>query len=141
MIHVASHGVLSEDDARLSGLRLSGGDWTVYDLFDAPTRADLIVLSACQSGEEVLWGGDEGVGLVPGLFQTGARSTIVSLWSVDDAVANATMTELHRHLAGGVGPGEALERCWAQQRRVSGSPFHWAPFVLYGADTPRGKPS
>ena len=138
IIHVASHGMLHADDPRSSGIMLSGGAWTLYDLHDTPTRADLVVLGSCQSGEEILWGGDDGVGFVPTLFQTGARAAIVSLWSVDDAATHATMTRLHRHLVEGCSAGDAIGRCWGELREISGSPYHWAPFVLYGADTSPG---
>jgi CHAT domain-containing protein/tetratricopeptide (TPR) repeat protein len=135
LIHLASHGFVHEADGRLSGIRLADGAWTVFDLYESATRADLVVLSACRSGEEVLWGGDDGAGLVPALFRSGARAAIVSLWPVDDAATRSTMVELHGHLAAGVPVGDALSRCWSHQARAGSSPYHWAPFILYGPDS------
>src|SRR5262249_48790469 len=107
---------------------------------ETPTRADLVVLSACQTGEQVLWGGDDGVGLVPALIRSGARAAIVSLWPVDDSTTRSTMLNLHEHLAAGHSPGEAVAGSWLHERRLNASPYHWAPFVHYGADTRGGRP-
>jgi tetratricopeptide (TPR) repeat protein len=138
LIHVAGHAGVNVDDPRLSGIELAGGAWTVYDLYASSTRADLVVLGACQTGESVLWGTDDAIGLLPGLFLGGARSAVVSLWPVDDAVTHDTMSRLHEHLLSGMSSTDALFRSREAVRADHPSPYHWAPFVLYGADLPGG---
>jgi tetratricopeptide (TPR) repeat protein len=139
IIHVAAHGTLQTADPRLSGLPLAGGTWSVHDLREVETRADLVVLSSCQSGETVLWGSDHQIGLLPALFERGARSAIVSLWPADDDSTGILMSAFHHELSAGRGPGRALQSARRVVRGVKPAPYYWAPFVLYGADH-RGGP-
>jgi CHAT domain-containing protein/tetratricopeptide (TPR) repeat protein len=134
-IHVAAHGATQTADPRLSGIPLAGGTWTVHEIRAVDTRADLVVLSSCQSGETVLWGGDHHVGLLPALFESGARAAVVSLWPADDATTRILMTSFHHGLASGRPVGEALLAAQHVVRAVKPSPYYWAPFVLYGAES------
>ncbi len=137
LIHLAAHGALQADDPRLSGIPLAGGSWTVHELRSVTTRADLVVLSSCQSGETVLWTTDHQVGLLPALFESGARSAVVSLWPADDECTGMFMAAFHHEVASGQSLGEAIQSARKVIRTVKPSPYYWAPFVLYGADSRR----
>ncbi|NNF08106.1 MAG: CHAT domain-containing protein, partial [Candidatus Eisenbacteria bacterium] len=63
-VHLASHGFLQTNNALRSGVQLADGELCLADLYDVNTKARFAVLSACQTGEAVLWGGDELMGLV-----------------------------------------------------------------------------
>jgi CHAT domain-containing protein len=103
----------------------------------APLRAELVVLSACESGlGELRW--TEGtLGLPRALLARGARSTLVSLWRVRDDATRLLMTAFYRHwLRDGDRPvpAEALRRAQADVRRVPGleAPYFWAGFQVVG---------
>ena len=80
----------------------------------------------------MLWGGDETVGFLAGLFQTGARAAIVSLWSVDDDATQQLMIAFYTHLKEGLSKAEALRCAQADIRHKYPNPFYWAGFVLTG---------
>ncbi|HEY6051941.1 MAG TPA: CHAT domain-containing protein, partial [Thermoanaerobaculia bacterium] len=101
IIHVAAHGGIQAADPRLSGFPLAGGTWSVHEMRAVETRADLVVLSSCQSGETVLWGNHHQIGLLPALFEGGARTAIVSLWPADDETASILMSAFHHELSSG----------------------------------------
>lgn len=134
IIHVAAHGGIQAQDPRLSGLPLAGGTWSVHEMRAVETHAELVVLSSCQSGETILWGTHHQIGLLPALFEGGARAAIVSLWPADDETASILMPAFHHELSSGRTFGEALRSARRVVRGIKPSPYYWAPFVLYGAD-------
>jgi CHAT domain-containing protein len=69
------------------------------------------------------------------LAVAGARATLLTLWRVDDAATAEFMRRLYRRLARGQRPASALAATKQEMRRHPrwSAPFHWAPFVLYGA--------
>ena len=140
IIHVAAHGTVQAADPRLSGLQLRDGTWTVHDLRSVKTRARLIVLSSCQSGETILWGTDHQVGLLPALFERSAPTVIASLWPAEDETTGILMSAFHHERSLGRSAGEALQAARRVVREVQPGLYHWAPFVLYGADR-RGRTS
>ena len=99
--------------------------------------ADLVTLSACETGTGRALGGEGLVGLSRAFQFAGARSLLVSLWRVDDAATAALMRRFYTHLAGGAPKDEALRR--AQRELMGGAegaeaarPAHWAAFQLVG---------
>ncbi|MFB2922021.1 CHAT domain-containing protein [Aerosakkonema sp. BLCC-F2] len=93
---------------------------------------ELLVLSACQTAT-----GDKraALGLAGMAVRSGARSTIASLWSVNDAATSELMTQFYRELSqAGISKAEALRR--AQLNLLNNPtykhPYYWAPFVLVG---------
>jgi hypothetical protein len=131
-IHVATHASLRHDNALLSGLRLYD-DWLdVRALAELRLRADLVVFSACQTGEGVRWGGDELVGLSHGLLRAGVPTSVLSFWPVGDAMARRMMVDLHRRLATETSISDALAGVWAAAAAEHPAAFDWAPFALIG---------
>jgi CHAT domain-containing protein/tetratricopeptide (TPR) repeat protein len=147
LLHFATHGILDARRPRLSGLVLSlvdeagrprDGVLRLHDVYALDLAADLVVLSACETGlgREVR---SEGlVGLTRGFLHAGARSVIASLWRVDDRATADLMRRLYRGiLVDGLAPAAALSR--AQRELLAGAgepewraPYYWAPFVLHG---------
>jgi CHAT domain-containing protein len=131
-VHVAAHGVFRADDPHFSALRLADGWLSVYDLYGLELKAELVSLSACQSGRSWVGGGDELVGLVRGFLHAGAASLLVSLWPVNDSTTADLMVAFYRALRSGTAAPAALRTAMQSVRAEHPHPYHWAPFVLIG---------
>lgn len=107
--HLATHGVLDEDSPLASSILLANGDQlTVAELMGMRLGADLVVLSACDTGTGRSAGGDEVLGMARGLLAAGAAWALVTLWAVDDVSAALLMTRFHQEIAVGVPLAQAL---------------------------------
>ncbi|MEQ9482893.1 CHAT domain-containing protein [Coleofasciculus sp. F4-SAH-05] len=144
IIHLATHGILNSEAPELSGVVLSlvdqqgnsqNGFLRLHDIFNLNLPAELVVLSACQTGlgEEIR--GEGLVGLTRGFMYAGAPRLVVSLWNVDDAATAEFMTRFYRLLLDdGLKPAQALRETQLQMQRETQwkSPYYWAAFTLQG---------
>jgi CHAT domain-containing protein/tetratricopeptide (TPR) repeat protein len=143
-VHFATHGVLDSQHPQLSGLVLSLVDRTgrpvdgflrLHDIFNLKLNADMVVLSACQTGLGKEVRGEGLVGITRGFMYAGAPRVVVSLWKVDDASTAALMKTFYEGiLQKKLTPAAALR---AAQIEVSQDPrwrhpYYWADFVLQG---------
>jgi CHAT domain-containing protein len=109
LIHFATHGKLSESAPLSSAIMLAHDkELTVYELMGLQLNADLVVLSACNTGQGETTGGDDVLGLTRGLLAAGARAAVVSLWPVDDFSTCLLMGAFYRRLRMGEKPAFAL---------------------------------
>lgn len=140
-IHFATHGFLNERQPELSGLALTfdgdpreDGLLQVYEIFNLELDADLVVLSACDTGLGQRVSGEGLVGVTRALLYAGARSVVVSLWQVDDSSTAELMVGFYRHLDREADKAEALRRSKLEMIRQGryAHPYYWAPFVLIG---------
>ncbi len=144
IVHFATHGYLNSIRPELSGLVLSlcdeggapsPGFLATPDVFDMKLDADLVVLSACETGLGKEVRGEGIVGLTRAFMYAGSPSVVVSLWSVSDRATAALMTELYDGmLKRGLTPAAALRAAQLELYRQERwrAPFYWAPFVLQG---------
>jgi CHAT domain-containing protein/Flp pilus assembly protein TadD len=144
VVHFAVHGVLNEDHPELSALVLSqidpqgrrlGGFLRAHELENLRLKADLVVLSACQTalGKDVR--GEGLVGLTQGFLAGGASSLLVSLWKVDDRATMQLMKYFyHALIAEREPPAAALRRAQLRMQRDRHwrDPYYWSGFVLQG---------
>ncbi len=150
-LHFAVHGVICETRPERSGLVLALHDEPVDDgvlstreIFGLNLTADLVVLSACDTGVgKIVWG--EGVvGLSRAFFYAGAPSLVVSLWPVSDRSTAGLMASFYRRLDEGEDKAEALRHAKLELLAPNGrsaAPFYWAPFVLIGRRDANAAPS
>ncbi len=140
-VQFAVHGHLDEVRPELSGLHLARGGTTTedgilqaYEIFNLDLSADLVVLSACETGLGRRLAGEGLVGLSRAFFYAGAQSLVVSLWKVADSSTADIMIEFHRRLIQGEDKASALRGAKLEAIRSSARshPFHWAPFILTG---------
>lgn len=142
-LHFATHGSFDPADPGGVGLALAqigpdgrrqaNGFLRLADIYGLRLRADLVVLSACQSalGREVP--GEGMMGMTRGFFHAGARRVVVSLWNVDDQVTAELMRRFYRGmLAEGLSPTAALRAAQDSLRAGGRSPYYWAGFTLQG---------
>ena len=135
-IHLATHGKFSAESPLDSGLLLAkdgenDGQLRVSELYSMDLDADLIVLSACETGLGKVDSGDDVVGLTRGFLYAGARSIVSSLWSVEDRATAELMKAFYEGLRG-TGKREALRQAQLKTRAAFPHPFFWAPFQLVG---------
>ncbi len=143
VLHFATHGESRADNPLFSGIRLADGWLTALDIFNLRIDASLVTLSACDSGQHHLAGGDELLGLTRSFLYAGASSLLLSYWQIPDAVAIEFITDFYRRLAAGAGKAAALRQAQLAllQRGRAGDdssipyqhPFIWAPFFLMGS--------
>jgi CHAT domain-containing protein len=131
-IHIATHGYFRQDNPMFSSIRLGGSHLSLYDLYHLHLPAELIVLSGCTTGLNVITPGDELMGLVRGLMQAGAQSLILSLWDVHDESTTEFMIGLYGRLQSGLSTAEAMRATMLDLRKHYPHPYHWAPFSLIG---------
>lgn len=140
-LHFASHGLLDEQQPAYSGLVLAAeedgsedGLLQVREIFDLAIDAELVVLSACDSGLGKQVQGEGLIGLSRAFFYAGAPTLVVSLWQVTDSSTPELMTHFYRQVAAGGSPSRALRA--AKLAMIRGGawshPNFWAPFIVLG---------
>src|SRR5262249_31097372 len=83
-LHIATHGHFQRDNPMFSYLKLADCRLNFYDLVDLNLKAELVTLSACQTGTNAVMPGDELHGLMRGFLCAGAPSLVISLWNASD---------------------------------------------------------
>jgi len=144
IVHFATHGLLNSKHPELSGLVLSlvdergqpqDGFFRLHDIFNLRLPAELVVLSACQTGLGKEIKGEGIVGLTRGFMYAGAARVVASLWQVNDAATAELMKRFyHRMLKDGMRPAAALRAAQIEMWKKPQwqSPFYWGAFVLQG---------
>ncbi len=143
-VHFATHGVMDSERPGLSSLVLSmvdeqgnqrDGFLRANDIYNLKLPAELVVLSACQTGLGKEINGEGLVGLTRGFMYAGAARVVVSLWNVNDKATADLMTKFYqRMLKRGERPAAALRAAqvemWKQKQWQS--PYYWAAFTMQG---------
>jgi CHAT domain-containing protein/Tfp pilus assembly protein PilF len=157
-LHFATHGMLSEQIPLSSAVVLSvpekfeegheNGLLQAWEIFEqVRLDADLVVLSACESGLGKEMGGEGLIGLTRAFQYAGARSVMASLWKISDRTTAELMVRFYKHLKDGLPKDEALRA--AQMELIHGpiqvknekgeveeidasAPYYWAAFQIYG---------
>ena len=144
VIHFATHGVIDLEHPELSGIVLSmvneqgkeqDGYVRLYEIYNLDLPADLVVLSACQTGVGKQVRGEGLIALTRGFMYAGAASVIASLWKVDDSATAELMALFYKEMfTNGKKPAAALREAQRQmsERKRWQSPYYWAGFVLQG---------
>jgi len=143
ILHVATHGVLNDTAPMFSALVLVAApeDATEDGLLEArevvrlPVRADLTILSACDTASGRLTPGEGIVGMTWAFLAAGSATSVSSQWRAESASTSRLMVELHQRLLRGASPASALRgaQLALQRDRRWSHPFYWAPFVVIGA--------
>jgi CHAT domain-containing protein len=131
-IHIATHGTFRQDNPMFSSIRLGEGNLALYDLYQLRLDCELMTLSGCATGLNVVTAGDELLGLVRGLLFAGARSLLLSLWDVHDRATAEFMTLFYERLRSASSKAVALQQAMLAMREHHPHPYFWAPFTLTG---------
>ena len=139
LIHLATHGLFDNVQGLNSGIALTpdsqnkGGDGllTAGEILDLNLNAELVVLSACDTGRGRI-SGDGVIGLSRSLISAGVPSVLVSLWSVPDAPTAELMTEFYQNLQNNPDKATALRQAMLKIMKQHPNPRDWAAFTLIG---------
>src|SRR6266542_3087452 len=145
IVHFATHGMLNNIHPELSGIVLSlvdkegqpqDGFLRLQDIYNLKLPAELVVLSACQTGLGKEIKGEGLIGLTRGFMYAGAPRIVASLWKVDDRATSELMKRFYQGMLGpeALRPAGALRQAqlsiWKQKQWRE--PYYWAAFVLQG---------
>jgi CHAT domain-containing protein len=137
LIHLATHGMLDSErgiDSAIALAPMNDGDdgWlTARELLNLDLNAQLVVLSACNTGQGAL-SGDGIIGLSRSLLAAGVPSAIVTQWAVPDAPTAALMTRFYEFLGQGLDKSAALRQATLATMQQYPDPIDWAAFTLIG---------
>jgi CHAT domain-containing protein/Tfp pilus assembly protein PilF len=145
VLHLATHGELDNASPMYSRLTLAppaagdreDGVLEAWEIMNLPLRADLVVLSGCDTARGQIAPGEGLVGLMWAALVAGAPATLVSQWSVESAGSARLMVDFHREWRGGqrgVSKARALQLAAVHALKTPGfaHPFYWAAFILGG---------
>jgi CHAT domain-containing protein/Tfp pilus assembly protein PilF len=139
-VHFATHGILGLADGTPPSLVLSlagdqkeeDGFLTLGEVTGLRLNADLVVLSACQTGQGRLYNAEGVSGVARAFLYAGSRGVLCSLWRVDDEATAELMVDIYAGLKAQKPAADALRE--AQLRMIADGqpPLYWAPFILIG---------
>ncbi|MEM9982142.1 MAG: CHAT domain-containing protein, partial [Bacteroidota bacterium] len=140
LIHFATHGFVNEQRPALSGIFLQGNeqeDGILYtnEIYNLRLNAQLVTLSACETGLGKLAKGEGLIGLTRALLYAGAQNIAVSLWKVSDKSTTDLMNTFYEGVAEkNATYKQALRKAKLAmiQQSEQAKPYHWAAFVLIG---------
>ena len=140
VLHLAAHSLIDDRAPMFSSIVLSAsgknpledGLLEAREIAGLDLRADLAVLSACETARGAVTAGEGMVGLSWAFLAAGVPTTVVSQWKVGSASTAELMIEFHRRLRGGRKAAEALRMAMLELRRDPRwrHPFYWAPFAV-----------
>ncbi|EJF53599.1 hypothetical protein SapgrDRAFT_1907 [Saprospira grandis DSM 2844] len=144
-IHLAMHGLMNREQPSLSGLvftpnsdSLEDGFLQAIEILNLDLKADLVVLSACETAYGEFQAGNGTASLATAFINAGTPALLVSLWQVDDAATSAIMQSFYQQLEAGLSKSEALRQAklnyLAANKGPMAHPAFWSPFILMGND-------
>lgn len=147
IIHLAMHGLLDKKNPILSSLAFTeNGDslndnfLQAYEISNMELNADLVVLSACETGYGKFQQGEGVISLARSFMYAGVPALVVSLWAVNDASTSQLMQNFYTNLGTGMDKSEALRQAklvyLKNAKGIAAHPAFWSPFVLLGDASP-----
>ncbi len=144
IIHFAVHGLIDDQKPTRSSIVLSlnqdsqeDGFVQMREIYNLRMNADLVALSACQTGLGQFIRGEGVEGLSRALFYAGASSVLMSLWAVNDQASYQLMERFYVHLKTSGSIMDALQKAKLEMinSRVFSHPYYWAGFIIAGDAT------
>lgn len=154
LMHIATHGFFSDatatgtDPMLRAGLLFTGaanyfqdkinvgtddGVLTAYEASNLNLdNTEMVVLSACETGQGEVQNGEGVYGLQRAFQTAGAKSILMSLWKVDDTATQDLMTTFYQNWMAGKSKAEAFRQAQLTIKNKYGNPYYWGAFVLMG---------
>ncbi|MFA6440423.1 MAG: CHAT domain-containing protein, partial [Bacteriovoracaceae bacterium] len=141
-IHIATHGMINEENPKLSGVIFAApekgamDDGVLYsgETYNLRLNADLVTLSACETGLGTIVKGEGLLGLTRGFMYAGAKNLLVSLWQVADKSTTELMVQFYRNILNNQQYSTALRNAKLAMIKKGkyAHPVEWSPFILTG---------
>ncbi|MEZ5426740.1 MAG: CHAT domain-containing protein [Pyrinomonadaceae bacterium] len=132
VLHLACHGQFRPENPLFSSLHLADGFVTVRDICGQDLSAELVTLSACETGLNKVFAGDEILGLARGFLVAGSSSLVLSLWTVNDRATADLMKLFYAEIVKGKTASEALKIAQCNFIARDFHPYFWSPFAIIG---------
>jgi CHAT domain-containing protein/tetratricopeptide (TPR) repeat protein len=148
IIHLAMHTVINNQNPIFTKMLFSKSMETtagnsglnVYEIYEIPLTAKMVVLSSCNTGLGDLHSGEGVLSLARGFIYSGSKSVVMSLWEVDDKSGTDIVKMFYRHLKNGSNKSGALRKARIEYLKSAGQlrshPYFWSTLVVYGDDSP-----
>lgn len=147
ILHLAMHAIIDNENPLESKLifaqereSISDNLLTTHEIYGMKLNAEMVVLSACNSGYGKVVDGEGQMSLARGFVYAGCPSVVMSQWKADDMATKELMVHFFKHLKEGLSKSEALQK--AKQHYLSTAdrpmahPYFWANFSVIGSDKP-----
>ena len=147
ILHLAVHGYMNDQFPEYSFLQfassdsLNDGKLHAYEIYNLDINAELVVISACHSGEGKVEAGEGMMSIGRAFAYAGVQSLLAARWEVPDVSTPALMTYFYEGLKKGMKKSAALQ--FAQKQflandadNITSAPFYWAGFYVIGDDEP-----
>lgn len=132
VLHLACHGQFRPENPLFSSIHLADGNLTVRDICACKINAELITQSACETGLNKIFAGDEILGLARGFLIAGANSLVLSLWTVNDEATTELMKIFYTNLQRGETAAAALGKAQKVFIERGEHTYFWSPFAVIG---------
>ena len=132
ILHLACHGQFRPDNPLFSSLHLADGFVTVRDISGQNLNAELVTLSACETGLNKIYAGDEILGLARGFLIAGAHSIVLSLWTVNDRATKSLMKDFYLEMQRRQSISESMQKAQINCINQDLHPYFWASFGIIG---------
>lgn len=147
VLHLAMHALIDQDESMKSKLvftqnndSIEDGMLHTFELFNMNLPAEMVVLSACNTGIGEIQEGEGVMSLARAFAYAGAPSLVMSHWNVNDQSTAKLMTSYYKHLAQGERKDEALRNAkldfLKEANEFQAHPFFWGGFVIVGDTSP-----
>ncbi|CAL2092880.1 CHAT domain-containing protein [Tenacibaculum sp. 190524A05c] len=145
VLHFATHASANDEYPDFSYLAFTPTEnksnlWYIKDIYNTKLNADLVALSACQTGIGKLENGEGNISLARAFSYAGAKSLVKSLWKVNDRSSSEIMSTFYKELKKGENKKTALQKAKKEYLNTTikelQHPFYWAGFVINGDTNP-----
>ncbi|MCP4442660.1 MAG: CHAT domain-containing protein [Aureispira sp.] len=141
VLHIATHGILNDKEPLYSSLVMKDKDSDdgllhTYELYNMEISANLVVLSACNSGVGKLQKGEGVMSIARGFVHAGVPNILMTTWPVSDQATQRLMVHFYENIKAGMPKHKALQQAKIKfiknARGIALAPYYWSGFVLAG---------
>ncbi|MEL7146996.1 MAG: CHAT domain-containing protein, partial [Bacteroidota bacterium] len=148
IIHLATHGLVNDRQPleskilfqQIEGDSIDDGKLHSREILDLQMDAEMVVLSACNTGVGEINRGEGAVSLASSFFYSGARSVVLSQWPANDLSTSKIMGSFYQYLDQGLSKSAALRQAkldyLQSEKEFVLHPYYWSQFVLHGKNDP-----
>ena len=147
IIHLAMHTLLNDKDPMHSTLIFSQGNDTIedrylktYEVYGIPLKANMVVLSSCNTGAGTLYSGEGILSLARGFIYSGSESVVMSMWEIEDRSGTEIVKKFYDYLMKGNSKSVALRKARRSYLnnadQLRSHPYFWSSLVVYGNNAP-----